>query len=128
MYKLTEKNNATIDPPQLLSQTGAFANLSTLTPSPGVIEYDLIEPFWSDKALKKRWMAIPNDDDGNGIHDKPQEKIVFSENDVWNFPVGSVLIKHFELPLDANNPNNTKRLETRFSIKGEDGQILFCNL
>lgn len=31
--------------PTLLSQTGAFSNLNTLTPSAGLIPYDIIEPF-----------------------------------------------------------------------------------
>jgi len=122
LYKLAQKNDVTETIPEWLSQTGAFTNLSTLAPTPGVIEYDLIEPFWSDRATKKRWLAIPN----NGTYNTPQEQIEFSENDVWNFPVGSVLIKHFELPLDANNPGITKRLETRFSIKGEDGKFYFA--
>ncbi len=94
--------------PALLSQTGAFSNLNTLEPSAGLIPYDMIEPFWSDGASKKRWMAIPND----GTHDTPEEQIQFSQDDAWNFPRGAVLIKHFELP--------GKRLETRFEVKGDD--------
>ena len=95
--------------PQLLSQTGAFKDLAELEPSDGLIPFDLIEPFWSDGAEKFRWMAIPND----GAHDTPQEQIGFSEDGIWTFPVGSVLIKHFEL--------GGKRLETRFEVHGEDG-------
>ncbi|KAG1650590.1 hypothetical protein GQR58_027911 [Nymphon striatum] len=94
--------------PTLLSQTGAFANLNTLEPSQGLIPYDMIEPFWSDGASKKRWMAIPND----GTHDSPEEQIQFSQDNAWNFPRGAVLIKHFEFP--------GKRLETRFEVKGDD--------
>lgn len=94
--------------PALLSQTGAFANLTTLEPSPGLIPYDVIEPFWSDGATKKRWMAIPND----GAHNTPAEKITFSRDNAWDFPAGAVLIKHFEFP--------GNRLETRFEVKGND--------
>ena len=99
--------------PALLSQTGAFSNLSTLQPSPGIIPYDMIEPFWSDGAAKFRWMAIPN----NGSHDTPEEQITFSPDGNWDFPNGSVLIKHFEL--------GGKRLETRFEVKGDDGTYYF---
>ncbi|MDM9632839.1 hypothetical protein QU605_15295, partial [Robiginitalea sp. M39] len=53
-------------------------------------------------------MAVPND----GTHDTPEEQIVFSNDVAWDFPRGSVLIKHFEL--------GGKRLETRFEIKGDD--------
>ena len=94
--------------PALLSQTGAFSNLSTLTPSPGLIPYDMIEPFWSDGAAKSRWMAIPND----GTHDSPEEQIQFSNTEPWDFPKGAVLVKHFEL--------GGTRLETRFEVKGDD--------
>jgi hypothetical protein len=48
-------------PPPLLSQTGAFADVRTLTPSAALIAYDLIVPFWSDGAEKRRWIAVPND-------------------------------------------------------------------
>ncbi|MCO4822509.1 MAG: VCBS repeat-containing protein, partial [Flavobacteriaceae bacterium] len=94
--------------PVLLSQTGAFFDLATLDPSPGLIPYDMIEPFWSDGAAKKRWMAIPND----GAYDTAEEQITFSNDEAWDFPQGSVLIKHFEL--------GGQRLETRFEVKGND--------
>ncbi|WP_400079167.1 FG-GAP-like repeat-containing protein [Winogradskyella sp. R77965] len=94
--------------PTLLSQTGAFSNLGALTPSPGLIPYDMIEPFWSDGAAKKRWMAIPND----GSYNTTDEQITFSNDEAWDFPQGSVLIKHFEI--------GGQRLETRFEVKGND--------
>ncbi|EDP70587.1 Glucose/sorbosone dehydrogenase [Flavobacteriales bacterium ALC-1] len=94
--------------PALLSQTGAFSNLVALTPSPGLIPYDMIEPFWSDGAAKTRWMAIPND----GSYDTADEQITFSNDEAWDFPRGSVLIKHFEV--------GGQRLETRFEVKGDD--------
>ena len=94
--------------PALLSQTGAFSDVLGLEPAPGLIPYDMIEPFWSDGATKTRWMAIPND----GTHDTPNEQIEYSQNNAWDFPQGAVLIKHFEL--------GGKRLETRFEVKGDD--------
>ena len=131
IYLLKQGNNTTLYKlgtstggggfPATLSQTGAFSNLATLEPSPGVIPYDLIESFWSDNAEKKRWMAIPN----NGSHNSASEQIQYSEEGEWIFPVGAVLIKHFELPLDENNPSNTKRLETRLSVKASDGNFYF---
>ena len=121
LYKITSKNAGTGNTPTLLSQTGAFSDLANLTPVDGLIPFDLVESFWSDGALKKRWMAIPND----GSHNTAAEKINYSENDNWDFPIGSVLIKHFELPIDENNPSITKRLETRFSIKASDGNFYF---
>ncbi|WP_178984658.1 RICIN domain-containing protein [Winogradskyella helgolandensis] len=122
LYKMTQVNGSPLDNvPELLSETGAFQDLATLTPNSGVLPYELVESFWSDGAEKKRWMVIPND----GTHDTPDEKISFSEDGDWEFPVGSVLIKHFELPIDDSNPNITKRLETRFSIKASTGDFYF---
>ena len=105
------------EPPELLSLTGAFQDLQTLTPNPSCIPYDLNEPFWSDGAAKFRWMCIPND----GTHDTTAEQIEFSAEGDWTFPTGAVLIKHFELAVDESDPNNRTRLETRFVVKTESG-------
>lgn len=121
LYKLVTKRTFNETLPTALSQTGAFTNLAALTPAPGLIPYDLVESFWSDGAVKKRWIGIPND----GSHNTPEEQIRYSENGNWDLPVGSVLIKHFEMPLDERNPSLTKRLETRFSIKAADGNFYF---
>ncbi|WP_193554888.1 PQQ-dependent sugar dehydrogenase, partial [Maribacter aurantiacus] len=122
LYKLTQGGPFQGNLPQLLSETGAFSNLETLEPNEGLVPYDLIEPFWSDGAEKKRWMVIPND----GTHNQVNEQVQFSENGDWEFPTGTVLIKHFELPVDENNPSLTKRLETRFSIRASDGSFYFA--
>ncbi|MGF1557879.1 MAG: PQQ-dependent sugar dehydrogenase [Flavobacteriaceae bacterium] len=121
LFKLVSKDNPVSTLPKFLSQTGAFKNLNTLEPTDGLIPYDLIESFWSDGATKKRWLGIPN----NGSHNSAAEQINYSADDVWNFPIGSVLVKHFELPLNENNPSITKRLETRFSIKASNGNFYF---
>ena len=102
--------------PATLSAVGAFSDLSNMTPTPGVIPYELIEPFWSDKAEKFRWLMVPND----GTHDTPAEQITFSEEGDWEFPQGAVLIKHFEMVLDENNPSVRTKLETRFLVHGAD--------
>ncbi|MGB7450247.1 MAG: PKD domain-containing protein, partial [Ornithinimicrobium sp.] len=107
--------------PQKLSDTNAFSDLGSLTVTDGFLPYDMIDPFWSDGAYKKRWMAIPND----GTHDTPGERIKFSEDGVWEFPVGSVIIKHFDYPVDENDPTVTRKVETRFSIKKSDGGFYY---
>lgn len=109
VYKLRRSGNARPQPPATLSATGAFSDLATLTPRPGVMPYDLVQALWSDGAEKRRWLAIPND----GTPDSAEEQIVFSENGPWMFPAGTVLIKHFEY--------EGRRLETRFLVKGENG-------
>ncbi len=105
--------------PALLSQTGAFSDLTTMTPAQGLIPYDLLQPFWSDGAQKFRWIAIPND----GTHDTPAEQVIYSEEGEWTFPPGTVAVKHFELPTDHANPEKSRRLETRFIIISEDGSM-----
>lgn len=105
--------------PQLLSETGAFADLATLEPSTGLIPYSLNQPFWSDGAKKFRWIAIPND----GTHDTSTEQITFSEDGVWAFPPGTVVVKHFELPTNHENPAETQRLETRFLVITADSSV-----
>ena len=87
--------------PTTLSETGVFSDLSSLTPSSGLIEYSPSHPFWSDNAIKRRWIGIP--DDAN---------IAFTDND-WTFPIGTVAVKHFEMELVENSPNSRRRLETR---------------
>ena len=66
-------------------------------------------------------MAVPN----NGTHNTPAERIKFSEDGVWEFPVGSVIIKHFDYPVDDRNPAVTRKVETRFSIMGSNGQFYY---
>ena len=105
------------DPPALLSQTGAFADLATLTPRIGLIPYAPNSPLWSDGAVKQRWVAIPND----GVADSPSERIGFSADDSWSFPVGTVFVKQFDLPTDARDPSQIRRLETRFMVSAADG-------
>ncbi len=93
--------------PQKLSETGVFSNLSNLTPSQGIIEYDVNVPLWSDNALKRRWIALPG-----------TQTITFDPRASWLFPVGTVLVKHFELRLTASN---VRRLETRVLIRENSG-------
>jgi uncharacterized repeat protein (TIGR03806 family) len=116
LYALERATAAVPEPPALLSQLGAFASLSTLEPSDVFVPFALNEPFWSDGARKARWIALPND----GTHDTPAEQVAFSPSGDWSFPTGSVLMKHFELPLDETDPALTTRLETRFLVHGED--------
>jgi len=102
--------------PKLLSQTGAFKDVRTLTPSESLIPYDLNVAFWSDGAAKWRWVAIPNE---NG----ETAKIKFSPTAEWQFPPGTVFVKHFELPTDDTHPDVHRRLETRFLVCDSTGSV-----
>ena len=99
-------------PPALLSQTGAFNDLPTLTPSPALVPYDVNSPLWSDHAIKRRWIGVPN----HGAPYSTQEQIAFAPTGEWTFPMGTVFVKHFELNVDDADPNLKKRLETGCSF------------
>ncbi len=97
--------------PTTLSETGLFSDVNTLSPAPGLIEYEVTTPLWSDGAAKKRWIALP----GN-------EKITFRANEPWSFPAGTAIVKHFELE-QPGAP--ARRLETRVMLRQRDQWIGF---
>lgn len=77
--------------PATLSETGIFADVIGQIPANGVIEYDVISDGWFDGAKARHFMAIPND-----------AIITTKENGDWDMPVGSVLIKHLDIPTETN--------------------------
>ena len=91
------------DPPDLLSETGIFTDLQTLETAPGLIGYDVNASEWADGAMLRRWIFIPG-----------TSRIAFSATDAWDFPAGTVFVKHFEIDLDATT---TQRLETRVIVR-----------
>lgn len=116
IYRL-KKDAPASGPPALLSQTGAFTDLASLTPAPALVPYSVNAPLWSDHAVKFRWMSVPN----NGAPFGAGETIDFARDGAWSFPVGTVFVKHFELPVDDTNPAVRQRLETRFLVRATDG-------
>ena len=103
-------------PPQL-SQIGAFQDTARLVPSPLLIPYQLNVPFFSDDAVKSRWVSIPDSSSGKAA------PIGFSAAGEWKFPPGTVFIKHFELGTDESAPAVRRRLETRLLVVDSDGGI-----
>jgi uncharacterized repeat protein (TIGR03806 family) len=88
--------------PAQLSQTGCV-NASTPTqPASGLIPYAPNAPFFSDNAVKNRWLALP---DG--------QRIAVGGNDDFDFPNGSVLVKNFTL--------GTTLVETRLFMRHNNG-------
>jgi uncharacterized repeat protein (TIGR03806 family) len=96
--------------PPLLSQTGAFTDVTGLVPSAQLVPYEPIAKLWSDGAVKDRWVALPTG-----------TTIGWSPTGPWDYPEGAVLVKHFELPVDEADPSVTRRLETRFMIRTAEG-------
>lgn len=105
--------------PALLSQLGIFKDMATLEPDSFMIPYQPNVPFWSDDALKYRWVIIPNDGNPNTA----AEQIAYSEEGPWNFPEGTIFVKHFEMQTDETNPATTTRLETRLMVQGPNGDF-----
>lgn len=105
------------DPPRKLSDLGVFEDMDLRQVNEAFIPYQVNSPLWSDRAKKERYLILPND----GHLDQMEEKIIFDEEAPWQFPAGTVFLKHFELPTTADEDGPTRPLESRFFVIGEDG-------
>ena len=103
LYKLAPAMAGVETIPKKLSLTGCVDANDPKSPAPGLIPYDVASPLWSDGASKRRWMALP---DNTRIH-------VNADGD-FDLPVGSVLVKEFQL--------GGKRVETRLLVRHADGE------
>lgn len=98
-------------PAERLSDYGFFVDEAGRVPAAGVVQYDLINPLFSDYASKHRYVFIP---DGQAA--------AYRDDQVFDFPVGSVLIKTFAFSADMRSPEVGERfVETRLLIRAEDG-------
>ena len=86
----------------LLSGTGCTDPMDTTKPYSGLMPYNINAPFWSDGASKERYFGIP---DGSTID--------IDEHGDWQFPTGSVLVKHFRMV--------GQLFETRLFMRHTDG-------
>jgi uncharacterized repeat protein (TIGR03806 family) len=98
--------------PLTLSETGLFDDWVSLTPQSALVPYAVNTPLWADGAEKRRWAAIP---DG--------QYVVFDEQGPWQFPDGSVFVKHFDWVTDERHPEQKQRLETRVLVIGAGQQL-----
>jgi len=93
-------------PAKRLSEFGLFVDGPSQTPAEGVVPYDLIMPLFTDYAHKYRFVYVPN-----GL------AAVYKGQEVFDFPVGSVLVKTFAYPADFRKPEeNVRLIETRLLI------------
>jgi uncharacterized repeat protein (TIGR03806 family) len=88
--------------PTLISATGCVNAQNPSQPAAGLIPYEPAASFWSDNAVKERWLAIPN---GTSI-------AVGGDGD-FTLPNGTVLMKHFRL--------GGALIETRLFMRHPDG-------
>jgi len=89
--------------PQLLSETGC-ANMSEAGAPPmlSLIPFAPNAVLWSDGAVKDRWLGLP---DGRNV--------TVPSNGKWEFPDGTVLVKHFRI--------GNQLVETRLFMRHPDG-------
>lgn len=111
LYRLEASTGGTGQLPAALSATGLFSNTAALTPAPGMIEYRVNAGFFSDRASKRRWMALP-----------AGQKIDFAADGDWDFPIGTVFVKHLELALADGTK---RRLETRVLLRQRDRFVAY---
>ena len=97
--------------PATLSATGAFTDVVSLTPAPGLVAYTPNVSFWSDHATKRRWFALRDNTSTFG----------FERDLPWSLPAGAVWVKHFDLELIRGEPASARRIETRFLVKTPTG-------
>ncbi|MBA3700471.1 MAG: PQQ-dependent sugar dehydrogenase [Planctomycetes bacterium] len=112
LWKIIRSTSSVIGTPipTDLKDTGTFVTdpdgtLTSLTPAAALIPYGVNSPLWSDATHKKRWVAIP---DGTTVG--------FTATGTWNFPAGTVFVKHFELTVNEQTQER-RRLETRLLVR-----------
>lgn len=92
--------------PVRLSETGLYAAASTGVLAPGVMGYTPQYPLWTDGAVKRRWILVP---EGSTID--------ASDADHWELPAGTRLWKEFAFE---------RPIETRYMEKQPDGSWRFA--
>jgi uncharacterized repeat protein (TIGR03806 family) len=110
-------------PPPALARARPFERLSEYrlfdgdpaaqNPAPGVIPYELNSALFSDYAQKFRFIKLP-----------PAAHATFSAEQVFEFPLGTIIAKTFAFPHDARAPSQGRRLiETRILKREPDGWV-----
>lgn len=86
----------------------------TANPNNRGLEYDLSIPLFSDYTSKYRFIFIPEN-----------EKVTYVENDIFEFPVGSVISKTFSMPSTTlvRGYSVENIIETRLLIKKDTGWV-----
>lgn len=100
------------DPPELLSELNLLRwDGEDIQYADEVVPYDLNTALFSDYAVKRRAIYIPEG-----------AKATYRDNEVIEFPVGTVIVKTFLFPLDVRKPNDDlDPIETRVLVHYEAG-------
>jgi len=94
---------------QNLSEYGFFKDLKNQVPAKNVLPYQLKSQLFSDYTDKQRFIYVPND-----------SKFTFESDKVFQFPVGTTLIKTFSYQ-NTSSSLETQLLETRLLIHTNNG-------
>jgi len=87
-----------------LSEYGFFTgNLNELNTQPGLINYELATPLFTDYAIKDRYIVLPK---GKAIQ--------YTAQGTFDFPDSTIIIKNFAY---RNIANQKKMIETRLLVK-----------
>ncbi len=97
-------------PYEKLSDYNLFTgDLKNLEPAEGVLPYELNTPLFSNYALKSRFIWMPSG-----------KSATYNEEDIFDFPVGTIIVKTFYYDNDFQDPSQGKRIiETRLLIRQE---------
>ena len=96
-------------PPKYLSGFGFFQDMQNQIPSAEVHPYSLVNPLFSDYTDKLRFVYVPEG-----------QKLAYVKDKVFQFPVGSTLIKTFAY-LNTQGEMDAQLLETRLLINTSEG-------
>ncbi|HLO81801.1 MAG TPA: SO2930 family diheme c-type cytochrome [Chitinophagaceae bacterium] len=95
-----------------LSDYGFFkGDMKSQEPAEGVMPYHLNTPLFTDYAEKLRFVKLP-----------AGASVPYNDTTVFDFPVGTALIKSFYYPVDFRDPSKGRKIiETRVLLHEESG-------
>jgi uncharacterized repeat protein (TIGR03806 family) len=99
-------------PKMKLSEYEFFkGDIAKQEPADGVIPYHLNTPLFTDHAEKLRFVKLP-----------AGESVPYNDTAVFDFPVGTALIKTFYYPVDFRDPSKGRKImETRILLHEANG-------
>jgi mono/diheme cytochrome c family protein len=71
--------------PARFSELGLFRSLPRLDPAPGLVPYEVNVPQWADRAVKRRFIALPD-----------RGTVSYVPTGQWRLPAGTVLVENLE--------------------------------
>jgi uncharacterized repeat protein (TIGR03806 family) len=102
LHRVTASGGTATGVATQLSATGCVSPTNATLPASGLIPYTPNAGFWSDGAVKERWIGLPNG-----------KNITAGTDGDWDFPNGTVLMKNFRL--------DNRLVETRLFMRHPDG-------